>query len=402
MLEKLNFVGWDKVEPQILSAMLAQFPLLMIGNHGTHKTMGAEILAKSVLGKDAKYEAYDTPNLQFDDLVGFINPAQYANAGSVINSADSFIKTPFTIWDKDAVLFDEITLANPFAQGKLNELIRNRTIMGLPTNLKYVFAAANPPGTYDTMHMPLALASRFSIIEAPSLKQMDAACVRQLVNIEFEQRITKPVKPLLKDLFAKASQITITQEDNAKIQQLFFSIYNNFKSSVNKVIIEGRTLTSMYKLLTAFYRLKQSSPELKLDTITHLPDILGSVIPEGFPVINTAVKRVDIDAILRSVVSNFELNGQVHDLVSYLDSVQIADPMLFQTECIQKIMNEVNVRELKKAAKKIPALTIDGSAKQRLLNIVNTQQITLKLKSTAGFSGYDGIKNKAKVKGGTL
>jgi hypothetical protein len=54
--------------------------------------------------------------------------------------------------------------------------------MGLPTNLKLVFAAVNPPQTYQAGYMDLALASRFVAIQVPNLKAMKDAQVDQILG----------------------------------------------------------------------------------------------------------------------------------------------------------------------------------------------------------------------------
>jgi hypothetical protein len=81
--------------------------------------------------------------------VGFLNPQGLAKG------AIEFVPTPLSIWNAEAALFDEINRANPFIQSKLHEPIRTRRIMGLPTKLKLVFAAVNPPQTYQAGYMDL-------------------------------------------------------------------------------------------------------------------------------------------------------------------------------------------------------------------------------------------------------
>jgi hypothetical protein len=70
------------------------------------------------------------------------------------------------------VLFDEINRANPFIQSKLHELIRTRTLMGLPTILKMVFSAVNPPERYQSGYMDIALAFRFVCVQVPNITVM--------------------------------------------------------------------------------------------------------------------------------------------------------------------------------------------------------------------------------------
>ena len=116
--------------------------------------------------RGSEFRHYEVPTLNFDDLVGFLNPKGLAK-GTL-----TFVATPLSIWKAEAALFDELNRANPFIQSKLHELIRTRRIMGLPTKLKIVFAAVNPPQTYQAGYMDLALASRFVAVQVPNLKAM--------------------------------------------------------------------------------------------------------------------------------------------------------------------------------------------------------------------------------------
>ncbi len=116
-----------------------------------------------MLGPEISFRHYEVPTLNFDDLVGFLNPKSLAK-GKL-----EFVHTHFSIWKAEAALFDEINRANPFIQSKLHELIRTRKVMGLPTKLMVVFSAVNPPETYQTGYMDMAIASRFVSVQVPNI-----------------------------------------------------------------------------------------------------------------------------------------------------------------------------------------------------------------------------------------
>ena len=44
--------------------------------------------------------------------------------------------------------------------------------MGIPTNLQLVFAAVNPPQTYGSGFMDLAMASRFACVQVPGITEI--------------------------------------------------------------------------------------------------------------------------------------------------------------------------------------------------------------------------------------
>ena len=83
----------------------------------------------------------------------------------------------------NAALFDEINRANPFIQSKLHELIRTRTLMGLPTQLRMVFSAVNPPERYQSGYMDMALASRFICIQVPNITAMKDTQIDHIITV---------------------------------------------------------------------------------------------------------------------------------------------------------------------------------------------------------------------------
>jgi len=166
LFERIGIHGWEEIEPVILAAAASNLSVLLVGDIGSNKTEGARAIAEAVLGPEIHFRAYEVPTLNFDDLIGFINP-KTLGAGRL-----DFVPTPFSIWTADAALFDEINRANPFIQSKLHELIRCRSLMGMPTNLKLVFSAVNPPERYQSGYMDLALASRFACVQVPGIKEI--------------------------------------------------------------------------------------------------------------------------------------------------------------------------------------------------------------------------------------
>ena len=158
LFNQINIYGWDDIEPVILAALVSELPVLLIGDIGSNKTEGSEAISRALLGAKIDFRAYEVPTLNFDDLIGFMNPKSLAK-GEL-----DFVHTPLSIWKADAVLFDEINRANPFIQSKLHELIRRRRLLGLTTNIKILFSAVNPPERYQSGYMDMALASRFACV----------------------------------------------------------------------------------------------------------------------------------------------------------------------------------------------------------------------------------------------
>ena len=104
-----------------------------------------------------------------------------------------YLETPATIWQAEAVLFDEVSRCRPELQNKLFPLIHEKVAQGIPlTRLKHRWAAMNPPpqqGARSTFEyegaepLDVALADRFAfVLEAPSLDQLSEDDRRQILR----------------------------------------------------------------------------------------------------------------------------------------------------------------------------------------------------------------------------
>lgn len=73
LFDELGIYGWDVVEPLVFAAIVAELPVLLIGDIGTNKTEGSKTIAQATLGQASQFRHYEVPTLNFDDLVGFLN-----------------------------------------------------------------------------------------------------------------------------------------------------------------------------------------------------------------------------------------------------------------------------------------------------------------------------------------
>lgn len=173
ILRALGIAGWGALEPAILAALATESPILLIGPHGSAKTL---LLARLAEGLGLAFRHYNASILSFDDLLGYPVPQD----GRLV-----YLQTPATIWEAEAVLFDEVSRCRPELQNKLFPLIHERVAQGLPlTRLRHRWAAMNPPpgegaaaaGTvsYDGAEpLDVALADRFAfVLEVPVLGQL--------------------------------------------------------------------------------------------------------------------------------------------------------------------------------------------------------------------------------------
>ena len=175
LLEALGFYGLDAVEEGILIALVTGEPLLLVGRHGTAKTAICCRLGEVL---DLEFHAYDAAKALFEDVVGFPSPTSLAR-GQV-----RYVPTPMSLWDKELVLVDELSRAQPQMQNKWLEVIRSHRLMGraLP-RLRYVIAAMNPTDYLGAVPLDEALLSRFAVVlRVPEVAEMGARTARQVIT----------------------------------------------------------------------------------------------------------------------------------------------------------------------------------------------------------------------------
>jgi len=103
-----------------------------------------------------------------------------------------YLQTPATIWDAEAVFFDEISRCRPELQNKLFPIVHERIVQGVPLDkLRYRWAAMNPPPSDEASTpayagsepLDIALADRFAfVLEVPAFGDLSAADQAQVVR----------------------------------------------------------------------------------------------------------------------------------------------------------------------------------------------------------------------------
>lgn len=179
-LEPLGLVGLQSIEAPLLAALITEQPLLLIGLHGTAKSL-LLIRVASALGLTFRH--YNASLLNFDDLVGFPVPAA--------DRTLEYLKTPAAIWGAGAVIFDEISRCRPDIQNKLFPIIHERKVQGLDVDgLRFRWAAMNPPtvgadeGDYaGSEPLDRALADRFAfVVQMPTWAEFTPAEKRAVIQ----------------------------------------------------------------------------------------------------------------------------------------------------------------------------------------------------------------------------
>jgi len=134
--ESLGIRGWKHVDSVLLAALATESPLLLIGPHGTAKSMLVERVARAL---QQRMRHYNASLINYDDLVGIPLPDEHG-------TSLKFITGPGTIWDTSFVFFDEISRCRADLQNKLFPIIHERRVIGIDlTSLRHRWAAMNPP-----------------------------------------------------------------------------------------------------------------------------------------------------------------------------------------------------------------------------------------------------------------
>ena len=166
IFEQIGIFGvTTEQENAILATMLTGDPCLLIGKPGTAKTglvlvLGAAMRMSTMRkfpnqpNKWINYHAYDSSKVNFEDLIGF------PNVESLKHGKIEFTRSPMTIWDKDLISFDEFNRQLPERQNNIFEIVRNRTIMGMPTEVKWVINCMNPHDMAGAEELDEALVDR--------------------------------------------------------------------------------------------------------------------------------------------------------------------------------------------------------------------------------------------------
>ena len=184
-LERIGLIGLSSIEAPLLAALVTGSPLLLIGAHGTAKSL---LLTRVASALGLEFRHYNASLLNFDDLVGFPLPGK--------DGTLQYVRTPASIWGAGAVIFDEISRCRPDIQNKLFPIIHERKVQGISLDeLRYRWAAMNPPTTDDDDNgysgsepLDAALADRFAfIVDMPTWSQF--TLTQQLAVIQTEETL---------------------------------------------------------------------------------------------------------------------------------------------------------------------------------------------------------------------
>lgn len=188
LLEPLGLHGLAHLDAPVLAALATETPMLLIGPHGSAKSVLLERLA-AALGLEHRH--YNASLLSFDDLVGFPVPD---------GEGLRYLRTPATLWGAQSVFLDEISRCRPEVQNKLFSIVHEKRVQGIALpELRFRWAAMNPPPAHDatdagdgadpwlayagSFPLDAALADRFGfVLPLPGLDELPAEARRRVIR----------------------------------------------------------------------------------------------------------------------------------------------------------------------------------------------------------------------------
>lgn len=158
----LGVYGFSRLQILLLTALVTEDPLLLIGKSGTGKTYLLNRISEALR---LEHRHYNASLISFDDLVGFPYPND-------AKTCIEYLQTPASAWGAESVLIDEISRCKPEHQNRFFSLVHERRIQGiLLARLRYRWCAMNPcrpdqDGDDYAGSEPLdpALADRFGLL----------------------------------------------------------------------------------------------------------------------------------------------------------------------------------------------------------------------------------------------
>jgi MoxR-like ATPase len=344
ILDELGIYGFsNEDECAIFASLLTGDPLLLIGQQGSAKTALGCSIGAAFKERDRKlhpdnpekwfnYQAYDCSKMNFEDIVGFPNPADLQK-GEV-----GFVKSPMTAWGKDLIIFDEFNRQTPERQNNVFEMIRSRTLQGIPTDTKYVIACMNPYGMAGTEILDEALVDRMAYYiyvkdftsldeiardyvvhhqgpsDAPALKHWTGIVGEFDVNKDTHNELLAASGETLHDLMQRAAKIykelndTVGEAYGTFINKFFACLHNEIKNKDYKVPLTGRRAGLIKRALLAYRSIDIAMCDLyKRRELSSVKDAFAAVLRRTIPIgISTANESGMGQDAWNSIQSNLE------------------------------------------------------------------------------------------------
>lgn len=336
LLRSLGLYGWRKKESTILCALLADYPILFYGAHGQAKTRGAEVIARSYLGKDIVFQPHDYSRMSKEELVGVLDP-KGLQRGEL-----RWIPTPTSVWGANAMLFDEFTFGNVMMGSMVHELLTHKTVMGQKTKVQLAMAACNPPDAYQANYLNLATCSRFILVEVPSYQ--DIVLDDSLKVLREDDAQFKMPPPIIKELITDAKTLDLTAADH-NFSSKVVSAARAALSRFTPIRYSTRQEKMLYRLCLALRKLDHIDYSVNL--ISDTLSLIVSTVPELSPLVALS-HPLQPEAVLGQIKQALLDAFKGANLLSLVEQKIITDQHGWAYEVFENAMN-ADTQELKKA-----------------------------------------------------
>jgi hypothetical protein len=188
----------------------------------------------------------------------------------------------------------------------VHELLIKYSIMGLPTNVKVIFAAANPPDGYETNFIDLATASRFCLLKVPGPKDFKAKEIDKILLSESTSLEDPP--PVIRDIVAKARAVKFGLASRKQIVETVRRLANDINShkGVKFSLRQARYLVAMLEASLALKNI-----DFEVDLIDQI-SIVTSMIPEiSGLVASTGVDKASVEAKIRTALIALDVGDPI-------------------------------------------------------------------------------------------
>ncbi len=165
-LHHLGLHGLEQLElPLVIHATLGT-PLYLVGDRGSAKSRLLVSVYRALRLRTGNFNL--AMSSQLEDLAG------WPDAKALSEGRWAWQAAPHVVWDKEALVFDELPRVAQQLQGKLFDILRDHSVMGTPIEgLQLISAAGNPPGP-GSHPLDDALIGRFGLVaRMPSVQDMD-------------------------------------------------------------------------------------------------------------------------------------------------------------------------------------------------------------------------------------
>ena len=272
----------------ILTALAARQVVLLVGPHGTAKSLLPMKLADA-LGLEGRY--FPAHMVQLEDLIGWVAP-------DVGNGKLVYFRGEASIFNTEYALFDELFRAPVRLQAKLLEILLEKRIMGEKTPLQHVWLAANPGAAeYHANPIDLALLARVGVmLEMPTTRDLDPEELSAVVSSWERDERGEDRRKWLPGVLERASSPELLEavkqedgEDLARyVENLMWTVLARYPDDADRM--DGRTLNMVHRLLVHSRSVLEACGErspLEQDS-----ENIGLVVEQAFPTLRLRESQI--------------------------------------------------------------------------------------------------------------